>query len=75
MDKQIAQLKKQNDGMETSFKHKNIEFTKLSMDHLDPETELVLLQDYNTYLKGISQANRPPPEPVVQKPEKKPEKK
>ena len=37
MDKQIANLKKQNEGMETAFKNKNIEFTKLSTDNIDPE--------------------------------------
>lgn len=62
MDKQIANLKKQNEGMETAFKNKNIEFTKLSIDNVDPETELALLKDYNNYLKGISAANRPPPQ-------------
>ena len=62
MDKQIVNLKKQNEGMETAFKNKNIEFTKLSIDNVDPETELMLLKDYNNYLKGISSANRPPPQ-------------
>lgn len=62
MDKQIANLKKQNEGMETAFKNKGIEFTKLSIDNMDIETELLLLKDYNTYLKGISLANRPPPQ-------------
>lgn len=69
MDKQIANLKKQNDGMETAFKNKNIEFTKLSIDNVDPETELALLKDYNNYLKGISAANRPPPQ---EKPKEQP---
>jgi hypothetical protein len=62
MDKQIASLKKQNDGMETSFKSKNIKFTKLVINNVDPETEIMLLKNYNTYLKGISSANRPPPQ-------------
>ena len=62
MDKQIVNLKKQNEGMESAFKNKNIAFTKLSIDNVDPETELNLLKDYNTYLKGISAANRPPPQ-------------
>jgi hypothetical protein len=60
MDKQIASLKKQNEGMETAFKNKNIEFTKLDIHNADPETELMQLKDYNHYLKGISLANRPP---------------
>lgn len=62
--KQLELLKKQNEGMETAFKNKNIPFTKLSIDNvdLDPETELRLVKDYNQYLKGISAANRPPPQ-------------
>lgn len=62
MDKQIANLKKQNDGMESSFKAKNVEFTKITIENVDPETELQLLKDYNEYLKGISKQNRPPPQ-------------
>jgi len=62
MDKQIYNLKKQNEGMETAFKNKNIEFTKLSTDNIDPEIELNLLKNYNEYLKGISKNNRPPPQ-------------
>lgn len=59
--KQITSLKKQNDGMETAFKNKNINFTKLTIDNVDPESELILLKEYNNYLKGISSANRPTP--------------
>jgi hypothetical protein len=70
MDKQIANLKKQNEGMENAFKNKNIEFTKVSMDDVEPEIELNLLQNYNEYLKTISKNNRPPPQekPVKQEP-------
>jgi len=75
MDKQIAILKKQNEGMETAFKNKNIVFAKLSIDNVESETELMLLKDYNNYLKGISAANRPPPQekPVEETPKKKEE--
>ena len=66
--KQITNLKKQNEGMETSFKNKDIKFTKLHIDNLDPETELMLLKDYNAYLKGISSANRPPPQEKANRP-------
>ena len=68
MDIQITNLKKQNEGMENAFKNKNIKFTKLIIDKLDPENELMLLKDYNNYLKGISASNRPPPQekPVKQ---------
>jgi hypothetical protein len=59
-EKQIMNLKKQNEGMETSFQTKGINFTKVSIDDVDPETELLLLKNYNNYLKGISAANRPP---------------
>lgn len=61
IQKQIANLKKQNDGMETSFKSKDIKFTKLTVENVDPESELMLLKDYNEYLKNISKQNRPPP--------------
>jgi hypothetical protein len=61
--KQIMNLKNQNDGMETSFKNKGIQFTKLSIDeNIDTETELSLLKYHNEYLKGISKNNRPPPQ-------------
>jgi len=66
--KQIASLKKQNEGMETSFQTKGIKFTKLSIDSMDPESELLMLKDYNNYLKGISAANRPPPQVKEEKP-------
>jgi hypothetical protein len=75
IEKQITNLKKQNDGMEISFKNKGIEFTKLSIDNMAPETELMLLKDYNDYLKGISKNNRPPTqqkEVKVSKPEQPP---
>ena len=62
--KQIDNFKKQNDCMESAFKNKNIQFTKLSIDSVDikTETELELLKTYNEYLKGISKNNRPPPQ-------------
>ena len=68
--KQINALMKQNEGMENSFKNKNIQFNKLSISVTNPETELTLLKEYNTYLKGISSANKPPPQEKV-KPESK----
>jgi hypothetical protein len=71
MDKQIYNLKKQNEGMEIAFKNKNIEFTKLSTDNIDPLIELNLLQNYNEYLKGISKNNRPPPQEKPVKQEQK----
>lgn len=72
IQKQIANLKKQNDGMETSFKAKDIKFTKLNIENIDPETELMLLKDYNEYLKNISKQNRPPP---LEKPNEEPKSK
>lgn len=61
IQKQITNLKKQNEGMEKAFQNKGIQFTKLSIDNTDPDTEVKLLKDYNDYLKTISAANRPPP--------------
>lgn len=62
MEKQIENLKKQNEGMENGFKNKGIQFTKLSIDSVDPEKEILFLKDYNEYLKNISKQNRPPPQ-------------
>jgi hypothetical protein len=67
-EKQIMNLKKQNDGMEIAFKNKGIQFTKVSIDDVDPETELLLLKNYNNYLKSISAANRPPAPVKEEKP-------
>lgn len=71
MEKQIANLKKQNEGMETSFQSKGIKFTKLSIDDADiaPEKYLELLKIQNEYLKDISKQNRPPPQ---EKPKEQP---
>jgi hypothetical protein len=76
MDKQIINLKKQNEGMETSFKTKGIEFTKMSIDDVDItiETQLTLLKDYNEYLKNISKQNRPAPQEKAKEKEKVKEK-
>lgn len=62
MDRQLANLKKQNDGMEASLTAKNVKFTKLNLDSMDPESELLMLQTYNEYLKNLSKQNRPPPQ-------------
>jgi hypothetical protein len=71
MDKQIANLIKQNEGMETAFKNKGIKFTKLSVDDTDisDERHLELLKIQNEYLKDISKKNRPP---TQEKPKEKP---
>jgi hypothetical protein len=70
MEKQIANLIKQNDGMEASFKNKGIKFTKLSLSETIPlETQLDLLKVQNEYLKDISKQNRPPPQ---EKPKEQP---
>ena len=65
--KHIILLTNQNEGMETSFTHKGIQFTKLIIENVDPETTLMLLTDYNTYLKNISKTNRPPQQPTEPK--------
>jgi len=63
MEKQIANLIKQNEGMETSFKNKGIKFTKLSLSEtISLERQLDLLKVQNEYLKDISKQNRPPPQ-------------
>ena len=70
--KQIAMMKKQNEGMESSFKAKDIKYTKLDTDSDDPENELALLKDYNEYLKNISKQNRSPPPVKEEKPKEQP---
>lgn len=63
MEKQIANLRKQNEGMELGFKNKGVEFNKMSLNaDMAQEMELQLLKDYNEYLKNISKNNRPPPQ-------------
>jgi len=70
MEKQIANLIKQNEGMEISFKNKGIKFTKLSVDDtIAPEKYFELLKIQNEYLKDISKQNRPPPQ---EKPKEQP---
>lgn len=67
VQKQITLLTKQNEGMETSFTHKGVQFTKLIIENGDdPEVMLALLKEYNAYLKNISKTNRPPPPPKPQ---------
>jgi len=65
---QIDYLKKQNDNMEKSFKSKCINFTKLSIDEVTPETELKMLTDYNDYLKNIARTKRSLPPVKENKP-------
>ena len=57
IQKQIENIKKQNDGIEQSFVTKDIQFTKLIITNVDSETELILLKSHNEYLKGISKNN------------------
>ena len=68
IQKQIVNIQKQNDGMETGFKNKGIKFTKLSIDNMEPEKTLMILKDYNEYLKNISKNNKPPPQQKEAKP-------
>lgn len=62
IQKQIHNFKKQNEGMKLSFQDKGINYTKLKYENIDPETELIVVKDYNDYLKNISKNNRPPPQ-------------
>jgi len=70
MEKQVANLIKQNDGMETSFRTKGIKFTKISVDNnIELDIKFRVLKDYNEYLKDISRQNRPLPQ---EKPKEQP---
>ena len=62
-EKEINNLKKENEGMENAFKIKGIAFSQMSIAGADPETELMLLKEYNARLKEISNNNRPKEEP------------
>lgn len=66
VQREINNLKKQNDGMEASLKNKGIQFTKLSIDVDGTDTELMLMREYNNYLKEISKNNKPEPKPKEQ---------
>lgn len=56
--KKINNLKKKNEGMENLCKSKNIKFTKLSIDGIiASDLELMLISDYNNYLKSIVKNN------------------
>jgi hypothetical protein len=62
-EEEINNLKKENEGMENAFKIQGIVFTKMSIAGADPDTELMLLKEYNARLKEISKNNRPKEEP------------
>ena len=66
--KQITSLTKQNDGMFTSLTKRDISFTRVEiLDTMTDEEKLSLLQEENTQLKAVIQANKPPPEPKKEK--------
>jgi hypothetical protein len=62
-EEEINNLKKENEEMENAFKIQGIVFTKMSIAGADPETELMLLKEYNARLEEISKNNRPKEEP------------
>lgn len=71
IQRQITNLKKQNDGIETSLQNRGIPFNKMSVDISIPERELEVIRNYNEYLKEIVKNNKPQTQPqpkVVQKP-------
>jgi hypothetical protein len=77
IEKMIAILNKQNEGMELSLKTRDINFTKCAINNLDPnnidpKTELIFLKQYNEYLKNISKQNRPPPQVKEEKQKEQP---
>lgn len=59
-DKQIQNLRKQNEGIESSLRNRNIQFNKMSIDiTCKPELELEVVRGYNTYLKEIAKQSKP----------------
>lgn len=68
-DKQIHNLRKQNEGIESSLRNRNIPFNKMSIDITSkPELELEVVRGYNTYLKEIAKQSKPPSQPAQPQP-------
>lgn len=57
MTNDINTIKQQNDEIEALLKTRGIKFTKLSIDNMDPETEMLIIQTYNKYLNDIFAQN------------------
>lgn len=69
--KQILNLQKQNEGIISSLKAKNVPFEYEPIeDTLEEEVKLIKLKELNIYLKDLSTKNRPPPQEKPVKQEK-----
>lgn len=62
MENKIKNLLKQNDSIYNSLIAKNILFNRLSLENLNEEEQLKVLNDENSQLKEIAKNNKPPPQ-------------
>jgi hypothetical protein len=68
ISKLIIGLQKQNDAMYSSLTAKNITFERTNItEDMTEEDNLKLLQEENTRLKDVVNANKPPPQPKQEK--------
>lgn len=51
--KELTRFQKLTNDLEKLLQESNIKFTKLSIAHVDPETELLLLQNHYKYMKNL----------------------
>jgi len=56
--REISRLQKQTKEVEKLLLENNIKFTKLNIAHVDPETELLLLQNHYKYMKNLLKLNQ-----------------
>ena len=68
MEKKIASIKKQNEGIETSLQSRGISFNKMSVSIDDLDKELLVLTNYNEYLKQVVKDSKPKVEKIVSPP-------
>ena len=68
MEKKIASIKKQNEGIETSLQSRGISFNKMSVSIDDLDKELLVLTNYNEYLKQVVKDSKPKVEKIDKPP-------
>lgn len=68
MEKKIASIKKQNEGIESSLQSRGISFNKMSVSIDDLDKELLVLTNYNEYLKQVVKDSKPKVEKIVSPP-------
>ncbi len=56
--RELAFYQKITEEIESVLIESNIKFTKLNIVHVDPETELILLQNYYKYMRNLLKLNQ-----------------